>query len=114
MNLDEYGGSGYLRKEDVPTPELVTIKAFSEAKFEDGSKKPVAEFEEKDRGLVLNATNRGRLKRAFGTSEVGEMTGKKVVIFVDEEVPYAGRITGGLRLRKPNAVELESGEAAGF
>lgn len=96
--------SKYLRKEDV-TEEgvIVTIKGIAEETIEaDGEqkKKAVMYFVENLKPMVLNVTNRELIKLATGARNSGEARGKKIVVYNDPSVPYAGKIVGGLRIRK--------------
>lgn len=102
MKLDQMIESRYLKQSDFPQPALLTIKGVSRvnlaAEDEIPEYKWTLSFVEKDKPMVLNATN---LKRAFKAAgdDTDLWPGKKIVIYVDEEVEYAGKIVGGLHIR---------------
>lgn len=102
MKLDQMIESRYLKQSDFPQPALLTIKGVSRvnlaAEDEIPEYKWTLSFVEKDKPMVLNATN---LKRAFKAAgdDTDLWPGKKIVIYVDEEVEYAGKVVGGLRIR---------------
>jgi hypothetical protein len=105
MRTNELQTSKYLKKEDFPTPKLVTVRAVSKENValpnQPKKERGVIYFQEYDKGMVLNSTNLRRAEKAFGADETDEWIGKKIVVFTDEEVEFAGEIVGGLRLRKP-------------
>lgn len=102
--------SRFLKKEDFPKPTLVTIKRFEQDNVapEDKPKemKWVVHFHELDRGMVLNPTNIQLLKVAVGSNDPDQAVGKKIVVFTDPTIAYAGKITGGLRVRAPMNQQL--------
>jgi hypothetical protein len=53
--------------------------------------------------MVLNATNREILKRTFG-DDTDLTIGKQIVVYVDPNISYAGKIIGGIRMRAPKTV----------
>ena len=105
MKTSELTSSKYLKKEDFPQPALVTIKDVrkenvalpSQPKKERG----VIYFNEYDKGMVLNSTNLKRAEKAAGSDDTELWVGKKLVVYVDEEVEFGGEIVGGLRVRAP-------------
>jgi hypothetical protein len=109
MKVSELIQSKFLRKEDVEDELPVTIKSL---KIEDmpgsnGEQRCVLYFKEQNKGLVLNNTTIRVLESAFG-NESDDWNGKKAVLYVDPNVTYMGKVTGGLRLRpvkKPPLVE---------
>lgn len=117
MNLDELvtGNSEYLRKEDVTEAGVnLTIKGFKRVKVknDDGEEDKVAMYfvEEGYKPLLLNITNKNRLKVATGESTVEGVKGKTICVFNDPYVEFGGKIVGGVRIRaangaKPAAVE---------
>jgi hypothetical protein len=100
-----YGDSTYLRKEDFPKPEIFTIVEAREEKVTPpGGKpkvKPVLYFDETDKGLVLNQANGDVLFEMTGQDDPEKWVGTRVEVFNDQQVTYAGKRIGGVRLRKP-------------
>lgn len=95
----------YLKKEDLDEQgNLCTIKAFKKQNVaqegEDPEHKYIMFLHEFEKGLVLNATNRAILEKIYG-GDTDDCVGNMVVLYVDPNVSYAGKITGGIRLRAP-------------
>jgi len=102
MKIDAMLPSKYLKQSDVDGEVVVTVTALKKinvaladapAEF-----KWVIQFSEFDKPMVLNATNLKRLFKALG-DDTDDWIGGKMILFVDENVEYAGNITGGLRLK---------------
>ena len=62
--------------------------------------------------LIMNATNIRRAVAAFGTAEVNDWGGMKIIVYDDATVEFGGKIVGGVRLRaipakgkKPTSVD---------
>jgi len=99
--------SKYLKKEDLDEQgNLCTIKSFVKQNVaqegEDAENKYVMFLHEFPKGLVLNATNRACLERVYGP-DTDDCIGNMIVLYVDENVSYAGKIVGGIRLRAPRS-----------
>ena len=101
MNADDYYGI-YLKAEDVKQEVEVTVKAVSLETI-DNDDKIVLETNELKKALVLNKTNKDRLKEQFGTSETDNWTGKKFTL-TTETVPYKGDMVPALRVKPKQAV----------
>ena len=106
--LKDHAGGKYLRSEDIDgigqqAGSVYTILDFTEAdvsrESDDHSEmKPVVHF--KDDGvkpMVLNKTNLNFILGHFGDDET-KIIGKKVLVWVDDNVQYAGNRVKGLRL----------------
>lgn len=93
--------SKFLRKEDFDEDRVLTIKGV---KLEDvgnqGEQRWVVYFREADKGMVLNITSIRVLEGAYGDDSDGWI-GKRVMVYVDPNVSFQGRVVGGLRLRAP-------------
>lgn len=93
--------SKFLRKEDFDEDRVMTIKGV---KLEDvgnqGEQRWVVHFREVDKGMVLNITSIRVLEGAYGDDSDGWI-GKRVMVYVDPNVSFQGRVVGGLRLRAP-------------
>ena len=91
--------SKFLRKEDFDEDMVATIKGV---KLEDvgnqGEQRWVLYFRELQKGMVLNVTTIRVLEGAYGDDSDGWI-GKRVMIYVDPNVSFQGRVIGGLRLR---------------
>lgn len=99
--------SKYLTKEDVDPKRLVTIRRFALETLEMRNKteeKWVLYFNEFEKGMILNPTNKKLLLMACGIHEDEDNSvaiGKKIVIFNDPSVQdLSGELVGGIRIRK--------------
>ena len=104
--VHEMKDSKFLKKEDVGAGVLVTIKGIDRENVAkegaDAEYKFVMYFDELEKPLVLNQTNIQACQMACGGSEdTSDWAGQKIVLFNDPNVSYAGKIMGGIRLRKP-------------
>lgn len=94
--------SKFLRKEDFDEDRILTIRTV---KLEDmpgdgGEQKWVLYFREEAKGMALNVTTIRVLEAAYGPDS-DDWTGKRVMVYVDPNVSFGGKIVGGLRLRTP-------------
>lgn len=93
----DYLGS-YLRKTDIERPTQVNIvDVHAEDVPGVARKKLVVQFREFEKPLILNSTNIKALEQLFKTSETAHWRGA-VVLYVDEQIEYAGQRVGGIRI----------------
>ena len=106
-----YSDSAYLKKEDFPKPETLTIDEVREEEVTPLGGKPklklVLSFDGIDKGLVLNQANGDALFEMTGQDDPAKWVGRRVEVYHDPSVTYAGKRVGGIRLRKPTAVAVE-------
>jgi hypothetical protein len=100
--------SKFLRKEDFDEDRVMTIRTV---KLEDmpgdsGDQKWVLYFKEEAKGMALNVTTIRVLEQAFG-DDSDHWVGKRVMVYVDPNVSFGGKIVGGLRLRAPKKQQQE-------
>jgi hypothetical protein len=95
--------SKFLRKEDFDEDRVMTIKGvkLEDMPGDDGQQKWVVYFREEAKGMALNVTTIRVLEKAFGDNS-DDWVGKKVMVYVDPNVSFGGRVVGGLRLRPPS------------
>lgn len=94
--------SKFLRKEDFDEDRVLTIRGV---KLEDmpgdqGDQKWVLYFREEPKGMALNITTIRVLEAAYG-GDSDQWIGNRVMVYVDPNVSFGGKIVGGLRLRTP-------------
>jgi len=67
-------------------------------------------FSEDYKPMVLNKTNKNRIKHFLNATTAEEVIGKTVNVYNDPDIEYGGEIVGGLRIRgvKQNSVPLDS------
>lgn len=103
MKTGELHSTKYLKQEDFPEPVLATVRTVTKENVslptQPKKERGVMYFEEYEKGMVLNATNLKRAEKFLGSDETDDWVGKKIVIYVDEDVEFGGEIVGGLRLK---------------
>ena len=103
-DLDETFGSQFLNVADVGDKKIRTkILRVRKEEVEDrksGKLKPkiVVFFENLDKGLILNATNKDILIEAYGKKPAGWLRAD-IGIYVDPNVMFGGVKKGGVRLK---------------
>lgn len=111
--------SEYLGAEDIDpgTEPILTILYISNGTVtlqRGRENKDVLFFAEKSvpginnvRPLIVNATNRKNLKKAFGTVTADALEGQKIQLYIDHKVrnPEDGTMTDGIRIR-PNKPKI--------
>lgn len=94
--------TSYLKADQLKGREMTcTIcdcRAEQVGRGEDQSEKLVVYFQEIDQGLVLNKSNLSYLIGALG-DETEMWIGKRVTVYHDPNVMFAGRRVGGLRVK---------------
>lgn len=109
MKTSEMRESKFLKQSDVGKAVLWTIHGLEKVNVAKEGAEPehkwALTFHESDKPLVLNATNIQLLEKILG-DDTDLWTGKRVVLYVDPNVSYGGKIVGGIRVRapKPGAV----------
>jgi hypothetical protein len=113
MKITQMMGGKYLKKDDCIPDLLLTIRGFEEENVAPDDKpremKWVMYFEETDKGLVMNSTNLQLAAIALNSQDTDDWVGQKIVAFNDPAVQYAGKITGGVRLRPPRQAKKPTG-----
>ena len=109
MHISKMTESKYLKQEDVGEEgKLVTIESLKRTNVAREDDEPefkyVMHFRETPKPLVMNATNIQLCARACGSDETDEWVGKRIVLYADPNVSYAGKLVGGIRIRQPKGV----------
>ncbi|MDX1920203.1 MAG: hypothetical protein SFU25_05645 [Candidatus Caenarcaniphilales bacterium] len=82
--------------------EEVTIADYEpidiETKTGETEKKWAVYFEEKEKPILLNKTNRNTLSQLFG-GRLDQSIGKKVTLYFRDDIEFQGKQTKGLRLK---------------
>jgi hypothetical protein len=93
----------FLTKADVNTGLVVTIDRVEMENVappgQRSDQRPVLYFEDGTKPLVLNSTNGRLIAEALGTSETEEWSGQQIEVYHDPNVTFAGKVTGGIRVR---------------
>lgn len=115
MKINQLTNSKFLKQGDIEQPMLVTIRSIGVENVSVPGEAPknrgVVHFDELDKGMVLNKTNLLRTAKALGSEETDDWIGKRMVLYVDENVEFGGEIVGGLRLRAARAPAQEQAGA---
>ena len=90
--------SKFLKQGDIAQDTLVTVRDMKLEEVGGGDRKYILYFHELPKGMVLNTLNI-RVMESIGGDDSDAWMGKQVVVYVDPTVMYAGKMTGGLRLR---------------
>lgn len=107
MNVNDIKQSKYLKKEDCGEGILVTVSGIKEQNVAkegaDAEMKVCLFFNEVEKPMVLNSTNAQIIAKITGHEDDIEHTwvGAKLVLYNDPNISYAGKITGGIRVRAP-------------
>lgn len=95
--------SNYLKHQelDEAADTVVTIDSFKYEEVGQGEQKKekwVLYFSELDKGLVLNSTNGKTICKLYG-EEMDEWVGKKLSLYVKDDVEFAGELVSAIRVR---------------
>jgi hypothetical protein len=97
--------SKYLTKEDVSPAVLLTIKGYEQVNVAMENQSPdykwALTFKEEEKPFVLNQTNGQLISVITGSDDFDEWLGKKIVLYNDPTIIFAGKVTGGIRVRAP-------------
>ena len=116
MSLDEAvpGESKYLAKHDVGEPGVnLKIASLTRVDMDDTRKTVMSWTDAKYKPMVLNKTNKNRLQMVLGADTVGELIGRTVNVYNDPLIEYAGKITGGIRIRAAQGATTGNAPAGG-
>ena len=75
------------------------VKQEVVGKDEDATKKWVVYFKETEKGFVLNATNGKTICKILGTEEMDEWLGRKITLYVKDDVEFGGEMVSAIRVR---------------
>lgn len=108
------GNTKYLSRADTDEDGVIlTIKAFTNETIKGDSgeeEKVVVHWKEPDvKPMVLNKTNSQRLAQATKAESTDEAIGQRICVYDDPNVEFAGKLVGGLRIRKAGkAAEMDN------
>ena len=109
LNANDFLGN-FLVKEDISDDMQVTLTDVRAAVVRDASRrKLIATFAEFEKPLILNSTNIKRLCDYFDTTNAKEWRGR-LTLYVDENIEYAGKAVGGIRLRASGQIPIDVSE----
>ena len=102
----DFVGGTFVKKEDLAAgPQRFTIQGVSKATFEARNGSPAEEALQleldEDRQFSLNKTNIRVLIGAYGR-KTADWIGKPIILYVDPNVMFSGRLVGGVRVQIPD------------
>jgi hypothetical protein len=102
VNINQAFPSKYLKASDLNDATVnVTISDIKiEQVGQDKDTKPVAYFQGKTKGLVLNKTNSRKIASIAGSPETDDWVGVEIAIF-PTETEYAGESVECIRVKAP-------------
>lgn len=103
MKTSQMITSKFLKKDDFPSPEVLTIKDCSLEEVGKGDTRWVLFFKEKAKGVVLNVTKIKQLEGAYGDDTDG-WVGKKVKLSHDPTVMMGTQQVGGIKMTLPSNI----------
>ena len=107
MNNNSAYPSNYIKASDYAEPKVEVLdKVLREAIGRDKEIKPCLYFQGSKTPLVLNKTNANTLVDLYGP-ETSDWKGKQIELFV-VPVEFSGKVTDGIRMRKPSEKFIES------
>lgn len=110
-SYDKYRSTKFIQKSDVENSPhgglLVTIKEIAEENVAPEYKaeeiKYVIYFEEAYKPWTPGIETLEVIKQIAGTGDVDDWPGTKLVLFVDPNVKFGGKMVGGIRCRAPKS-----------
>lgn len=103
FHVNDLKSSKFLTKHDVEPDILVTIERDElvnvALETQAPEEKNVLYFKELEKPLVLNMTNGMLIAAITGSETSDDWVGKQIVLYNDKTVMFAGKLTGGIRVR---------------
>lgn len=101
MKTSQMVQSKFLKKEDFPHPEVLTIRSVAIEEVGKGDTRWVLYFNEKTKAIVLNITKIRQLESGFG-DETDHWIGKKIKVSHDPSVMMGQQVVGGIKFILPS------------
>lgn len=101
MKTSQMVQSKFLKKEDFPQPEVLTIRSIAIEEVGKNDTRWVLYFNEKTKAVVLNITKIRQLEAGFG-DETDHWVGKKIRVSHDPTVMMGQQVVGGIKFTLPN------------
>jgi hypothetical protein len=101
MKTSQMVQSKYLKKEDFPQPEILTVKFVSLEEVSKSDSRWVVYFLEKTKGIILNITKIRQLEAGFG-DDTDNWIGKRIKVSNDPTVMMGQQVVGGIKFALPS------------
>jgi len=106
MRASDMIESKYLKQSDIDGDTIVTVQKIGKGNVAPEDQPPenkwMVRFKELPKAMVLNSTNIQALEKALG-EETDDWIGQEVILYVDQNVSFQGKVTGGLRIKSAKA-----------
>lgn len=113
-SVDDVFGGNSLKAADIqgrePTVVIAKVEAKEFTSAKGSQRKLVIHFHGAKKVLICNKTNANRIAFMHG-KDYALWVGKKITLFVDPFVEFAGEITSAIRVKPPAAQDHMAGEA---
>jgi hypothetical protein len=109
MKVSEAFPSKYLKAADLAGRPITVIMAQVETETIGDDDRPVLYFKGKNKGLVLNKTNAGKISDAYG-DDTDDWFGRAIEIY-PTEVDFQGKTVEAIRCRVPKAAKENAAKA---
>lgn len=96
--------SKFLKKEDFPGPQVMTIRTVAMEEVGRGDARWVVYFNENTKGIVLNVTKIKQLEATFG-DDTDRWIGKRIKVMNDPTVMMGQQVVGGIKFVMPTAAQ---------
>lgn len=101
MKTSQMIQSKFLKKDDFPSPEVLTIRGCQIEEVGKGDSRWVVYFQEKTKGIVLNVTKIKQLESGFG-DDTDHWVGKRIKVSNDPTVMMGTQVVGGIKFTLPS------------
>ena len=91
-DLDDFDGEAIVTVVGVKRANIARDDQPEELKW-------LIKFKEFEKPMVLNSTNIQLTARACDSEDTDDWKGKQIIVYVDENVSFGGKLVGGLRIK---------------
>jgi hypothetical protein len=104
--ISEYLKAGDLSREEDTVLTIASIEDGEVKNRETGVTERIRlmRFEEVDQAMILKPTNIALINKALGDCDLEDMPGKKIALYVKDDITFGSKIVEGIRVR-PKAVK---------
>lgn len=111
LTVHEMFPSRFLSQGDLHTEKVVTIETVEQVDISGGSTEPkfewVVKFHDDVKPMLLNYPLALILANVLGTDDAAEWSERRLILYWDPNVYFAGRLVGAIRARVPMLIEVE-------
>jgi len=109
FNMNDVLASKWMAKDDVPTQgvDLIIRQLTKEEVGDELEEKFAMHFHGSYKPLLLNRTNIRIVMSLYGPNSA-DWINKPICVYNDPTISFAGRLTGGVRLRMPQPAQRQA------